>query len=426
MKTVLFISYVFPPTGGAGVQRVLKFVKYLPGHGWRPVVITPRNPSAPLKDPSYLADLPPEVVVRRLWSLEPPARLAASLAPASAWGGRQGGGFKARLKSLAGSLAFPDRHLAWLPTALPGALAAAVRHRARVVLVTGPPFSSFVLGAAVAGILGLPLVLDFRDEWSGFFSKGYQAHGGGPYWRAAVRRLEAALVGRAARVIGNTPSMTRRLHQRHGGPPEKYLWIPNGYDPDDFRFLRQDPPRPRVEPGRLHLLYTGTVFQSHPLDDLWAGLERLSVQQRRRVAVEIVGRVVPGEVADPGLEGLSVRVLPYEPHRQVLRRMASAGVLLLTLADLPGLESMVPAKLFEYLAVRRPVLAVAPPGEATRIVEATGCGAVVPPGRPAELAGLLGSWLEQPPPPPPPPPAAFDRRRLAGRLARLLAEAAGL
>jgi hypothetical protein len=136
-----------------------------------------------------------------------------------------------------------------------------------------------------------------------------------------------------------------------------------------------------------------------------------------------VGRVVAGQVVDPGLEGLSVRVLPYEPHHRVIQRMAEADILLLTLAGLPGLELMVPAKLFEYMAVRRPVLGILPPGAASKIIEATQAGAVVFPGQARELAILLAGWLEAPPAPLAAPPPAFDRRHLAGRLAHTLDQA---
>lgn len=419
MKSLLFISYVFPPSGGAGVQRAVKFAKYLPALGWRPVVVTPAQASVPVHDPALLGELPPEVIVRRLVSLEPAVPEGASTSGQAAGLSALG-----RLKALAGRVLFPDRHVLWLPTALTGALAAARRHQAQAVLVTGPPFSTFLLGWAVSRLARLPLVLDFRDDWSGFFTKGFAAQEGGRLWQGLVRRAEGLCVAAAARVIGNTPEMTARLKRVHGGPADKYVWIPNGFDPADFAFLQDAPAQPAND-GRLHLLYTGTVFGSHPLDDLWAGFARLTPAERERFAITIVGRVVPGQNVAPGLAGLTVNLLPYEPHQAVVRRMAAADALLLTLAGLPGLEAMVPAKLFEYLAVGRPVLAIAPPGAATKIVEAAEAGAVVAPGDAEGLAALLRAWLASPPRPLGPPPAAFDRRHLTALLARTLDQAAG-
>jgi glycosyltransferase involved in cell wall biosynthesis len=413
MPSFLLISYVFPPVGGAGVQRALKLVKYIGRHGWRPVVCTPRRAVAPVSDESYLADLPPEAVVRRLPNLEPGG---GGHGQGAGGGGRGLGGLGARLL-------FPDRYVLWLPAAVYGAARAARRHRARAVVVTAPPFSSFVLGRAVAAAAGLPLVLDFRDDWSGFFSQGWAAHGGGRLWRRLVLSLERRLVRSAARVVATTPDIAHRLRRLHGGPAEKFAWIPNGYDPADVPFAGPPPPPP--EDGRLHLLYAGTVFQSHPLDDLWAGLGRLSPEMRRRAALTVVGRAVAGQVVDPGLEGLAVRVLPYEPHDRVLERMARSHALVMTLAGLPGLERMVPAKLFEHLAVRRPTLAIVPPGPAAALVREAEAGRVVAPGDGAGAAAVLAEWLQRPPAPLGPPPPQYDRARLAGLWARLLEEAAG-
>ncbi len=413
MKNYLLISYVFPPTGGVGAQRALKFAKYSPEFGWRPVVLTPDQASSSLRDPGLLADLPPDLIVERLPSLEPASSgevstslRAADLPPL------------ARLKALAAGLLFPDRHVLWLPTALPGALVAARRHQARAVMVTAPPFSTFLLGLAVARLAGLPLVLDFRDDWSGFYTKGFAARGGGALWRRLVLACERLCVRSASRVIGNTPEMTDRLARLHGGPAEKYRWIPNGYDPADYAGLTR-PPAPDPA-GRLRLTYAGTVFAARPLGDLWAAFAILTPSQRARFAVTVLGRVLPGEVADPGLDGLAVEALPFAPHREALSRMAAADVLILTVAALPGLASMVPAKLYEYLALGRPILAIAPWGEAARLIAATASGTVLPPGQPEALARVLVDWLERPPQPGGAPPLVFQRRRLSALLASTL------
>lgn len=417
MRRVLLISYVFPPTGGAGVQRALKLVKYLPAFGWEAVVVTPRTPPVPLQDASYARDLPPNLVVRRLPTLE-----------FGGTGGEAAGGpagpasARRRLAGMLSGLLFPDPRVLWLPTALPGAMSAARRHRVDAVLATGPPFSVFPLAGAVARLARLPLVLDFRDDWSGYFNRGYRS-GGGRLRAWLTLAAEAALTARAARVTLTTPEAAARMRALHGGPEGKYRLIPNGYDPDDFAGLERRPPEPTAD-GRLHLLYTGTVAAFHPLRPLWEAAARLNPEQRRRLAVTIVGRVVDdGETTDPGLPGLDVRLLPYEPHGRVLRRMAGAHVLLATQAGEPGLERMVPAKLFEYLAARRPVLVVAPPGSAARIVTDAGAGVAVSPDDPARLAEVLAGWIERPPQRLGPPPPLYDRRAIAGVMARVLDEA---
>lgn len=419
MKRLLLIAYLFPPVGGGGVQRPVKFVKYLGGFGWRSLVLTPDRPSAPSRDYSLIRELPPDLSVSHLPSFEP----RVSGAGGGATGGPAGRGwFRTALKHLALEVLFPDRHVLWLPSALPGALAAGLRFRPDAVMVTAPPFSSFLLGWAVAAFLRLPLVLDFRDEWSGFYAQGYSPTARPGMRARLVRALEGPLVRRAALVTTASEAYAERFRRLYGGPADKYLWIPNGYDPADYRDL--PPPRP-AEPGRLRLMYSGTIFGVTSLRHLWAGLARLAPEERRRITVSVAGQATDGEVMDPELEGLSVEVLGYLPHEQVIHRLAEADAAVLTLEELPGSERVIPAKVMEYLAVRKPILALTPRGQASRIVEACGAGVVVPPGRPDELADLLRAWLGAPPPPSGPPPALFDRQRLTGLLARALERISG-
>ncbi|MGD8563261.1 MAG: glycosyltransferase [Desulfarculaceae bacterium] len=415
MDRCLIISYAFPPTGGVGVQRVTKFVKYLGRWGWQPVVVTVKNPSVPLFDGSFSQDIPQGAVIKRLPTLEP------------GLGGESGaGGSQPRLlqvlKPFLLRTLFPDRHVLWLPAALPGALAAARQSQAKVILVSGPPFSSFILGALVSRCTGSPLVLDFRDEWSGFFTQGFDPGLGGRLWLRMVQGLEGRLVRRANRVIANTQGAADRLHKLYGGDAAKYVWIPNGYDAQDFA-AHEPAPGTSPQEGRIRILYTGTVFKPRPLHHLWEGFKLLTEEQRSRFRVEVVGRVLEDKEVEPDLQGLEVKISPYQPHQEVVQRMKSTDVLLLTAEDLPGQERMVPAKLYEYMAAQRPVLALMPWGEATRIVEATGTGWVCPPGRPRDLAELLKSWLDGIRFEPKPPPKFFDRYSLAGRLAEVLSDA---
>ena len=416
MRRFLLISYVFPPAGGGGVQRPAKFAKYIGRFGWEPVVVTVKNPSVPSRDESLLKDLPPELIVRRLPTLEP----SPPAEPAPGGGGEPGP--VGRLKKWVAGKLFPDRHVLWIPLALPGALRAARRHKVEAVMVTAPPFSTFMLGAAVARRLDLPLVLDFRDEWSGYYAQGFSPSAEDSGRAERVLHAERRLVDQAARVIGASDAYCRRFRHLHGWQEEKYVWIPNGYDPDDFPPADQPPSRHR--PGeRLKLLYTGTVFAVTSLDPLWAGLAGLDPDKRRHWEVEICGRAVPGQVLDPGLEGLTVSRPGYLDHDEVIKRMTRADVLVLTLADLPGSQRVIPGKVFEYLAARRPILALVPRGEAAAIVNGCQAGRVVEPGNTAELTKLLEYWLDDPPPALGPPPEQFSRINLAGRLAEVLEQA---
>lgn len=410
MKRLILISYVFPPAAGGGVQRPMKFAKYLGRSGWQPIVLTAAKPSAPSWDHGLAKELGPEVEVHRLLNLEP-----------AAGGTGKGSGGKGHGwgKALASKL-LPDRHVLWLGTALPAALAATRQSQARAVMVSAPPFSSFLLGWALSRLKKLPLVLDFRDEWSGFYSAGFEpgrAHG---LRKSIISRLERRLVHDASAVLFTSLASCRRLAALYGGEAAKYVWIPNGYDPADFEQTPKPPP-----PEKLSLVYTGTLFGVTSLKHLWAGLARVSPQVRARIKVVVMGRAVGTEVTDPGLNGLEVEVFGYQEHGRAIAEMRRAGALLLTLDDLPGSPRVIPAKLFEYLAARRPILSLTPRGEASAIVEACGAGVVMPPGNPAKLARLLEDWVESPPPRPPAPPESLSRVNLTRRLAQVLDRVAG-
>ncbi len=416
MKRFLFISYVFPPSGGAGVQRGVKLVKYIGAHGWEPVVVTPDRPSVPVLDPSLGQDLPAGLKVERIASWEPALGNAAG---GKAGAGPVASGARDMLKGLASSLLFPDRHVLWLPTALAALGRVLKRWQPRVILVSGPPFSSFLLGRAAARLSGRPLVLDFRDEWSGFYARGHQPGGQGRLWGAAVGALEGSLVRASARITCASPDYGARFQVLYGGDPDKYLWIPNGYDPDDFPAA---PPAP-LPASPLRLVYTGTVMGVTSLRPLWAALARLSEEQRRGLVVEVAGRVAECESIQPGLPGLRVISHGYLEHRASLDRLLSSHALLLTLSPGPGAERVLPGKLYEYLAARRPILGILPRGRAAALVEACQAGVVADPDRPQKAAEIIARWLQDPPPPLPPPPRLFDRRQAAASFARALEEA---
>ncbi len=415
MKTVLLICYVFPPAGGGGVQRPLKFVKYLGGHGWTPVVATPDRPSSPVWDQDLLRQLPADLAVERLPSLEPGAGGAAN-APGPA----NSSGWRARLAAWL----FPDRHVLWLPTALPGLLRALKRHQPQAVMVTAPPFSSFILGWLAARIGGLPLVLDFRDEWSGFYAKGYGPGSAGRLWAASVRVLERRLVAAASRVVCASPDYCWRFRELYGGPAGKFVWIPNGFDPADYPPPPEPPaPGPATPERPLRLVYAGSVHPVTSLDYLWRGLAVLSPEERRCLSVQVLGRVNPEMTADPGLKGLRVQAHGYCPHAQALAAMQTAHALLLTLSPGPGVERVIPGKLYEYLGAGRPILALTPPGRAAAMMEEARAGTRVDPDCPAQIAATLREWLETPPRGSSPPPPQYDRQRTAGLLASVLEEA---
>jgi glycosyltransferase involved in cell wall biosynthesis len=419
---VLVVAYAFPPVGGAGVQRMLKLVKYLPEHGVMPSVLTVERPSVPVLDPSLLAEIPKDVTILRARTLEPnysakdlawrahadaPKKLAARPLRAVARLGRE--------------LLVPDPQVLWLPGAARSLLHRLQSAREDVVLISGPPFSQFLLALLAARWGHTPYVLDYRDEWS-TTSSIYEMSGSA----RAAERLERAVLRRASVVTTATEEFRQNLLDRFPFlDPDRTFAIPNGYDPADFPEVLPSPPT-----DRCVITYTGTVFRLTSARGFLSGLRLFRERDPElaaRLEVRFVGRIVETEVdAFDDSEALGVRRLGYLPHAEALRLLAESHVPLCLLADLPGSERIYPAKIFEIMRLGRRCLTLTPEGALARLVRRHRLGDVVPPEDAPAIATALERlvrafadgtlfYAEGPI-----DVQRFDRRQLAGEFARAL------
>jgi hypothetical protein len=242
----LLVSYGFAPADGAGVQRVVKLAKYLPHHGVWPAILTVANPRLSVPDESLLRDLPRGVEVERARTLEPGrganghARCAQTASSRRSWPRSIAVRGMQALSELASEALFPDPQVLWQPAAL-----SALAHRLAAgqddaVLVSGPPFSQFLLAPlARAGRVGV--VLDYRDEWRTVVRAREMTRS--RLARALGDPLEAALLKQAHAVITATDEFRENLLARFSFVDRGRVFaVPNGYDPDDFPHPLPAPP----------------------------------------------------------------------------------------------------------------------------------------------------------------------------------------
>jgi glycosyltransferase involved in cell wall biosynthesis len=249
---VLFISYQFPPVGGAGVQRPAKFVKYLREFGWEVTVLTPSNPSVPVFDKSLCADLPADLAIVKSRTWEPAYAAKQNLAVNRAAAGgifqKVRGLALAPVRALAGALLQPDPQVLWLPGAFLAASRLLQKAPHDVIFATAPPYSDLALGALLKKRFGLPLVVDYRDEWD--LSSQYLEHSRSDRWTRFVQeRMQSWVLRSADAVVATTRLSAERLLERAREARSSAVTrcIYNGFDDDDFELescLQAAPTRP--------------------------------------------------------------------------------------------------------------------------------------------------------------------------------------
>ena len=362
MRRVLIISYYWPPTGGSGVQRWVKFAKYLPSLGWQPVVYTPSNPEQLAVDESLLAEIPPEVEVLKQPIREPYAIYHKLMGRSSGKGAgvnpinSQKKSWKQRLMLWIRSNFFvPDPRAGWVRPSVGFLCRYLSEHPVDVIVTTGPPQSVHLIGRGLHRRLGVPWVADFRDPWTRmFFFENLPLL---PWVRRRHFKLEQSVLDEATAIVSVTPRVQADFAARTSTPVHL---ITNGYDESDF--AAELPPR---TDGKFRVVHTG-LFASdgNPLE-LWnalAGLCSESADFASRLEIRLAGKVDPEiveAITEAGL-GAQLRLLGYLPHPESVAELRQADIILLPLRHSPEYGKVYPGKIFECMAAGPFVLGIGP------------------------------------------------------------------
>lgn len=359
-KKALIFTYYWPPGSGPGVQRWLKFCKYLPENDWQPIVITVANGSYPSTDLSLEKDIPKDMLVYKTKTLEP-------FAIYNALRGKKGKSVEVAMASVKGKQSafaklsnyirsnffIPDARVGWNNYALKQALDVIAQEKPDVIITTGPPHSTHLIGLALKSKYNIPWIADFRDPWTTIYYNQFLLRT--KKSDAKDLALETKTLKTADLIITATPGITDDLTERSN----QVITIPNGYDDDDFLNLKFEPSQ------KFKLAYVGNLKPVQNTKTVWKVLGELCRENpifAKEFEFEITGNI-SSEIENSLIEyGLmqNVSIKEFVPHKEAISRMMAAHVLFLPIPMDKENKRILTGKIFEYLATRRPLLAVGP------------------------------------------------------------------
>jgi len=377
MMRVLMIAYHFPPlAGSSGIQRTLRFVRHLPEFGWEPAVLTTSLRAYERVSDDLIGEVPAGVTVKRAFALDTARHLSVA--------GRY-----------PGILARPDRWMTWQYDAIRAGLRLIGAWRPDVIWSTYPIATAHVIGHALHQRSGLPWIADFRDPMA---QEGYPAD---PLVWQSFKNIEEAALLNARWSVFTTPGAARVYGERYPSAVPRIKVVENGYDEESFAGL--GPPnggvREPLNPGAVTLLHSGIVYPSErDPTQFFAALRQLC--DRGVVQPSTLKVRFRAAAHEPMLEALAqqhgieklVELLPPIDYHAALDEMLRADALLVLQAS--NCNEQIPAKIYEYLRARRPLVALTDPiGDTAGVVRDAGLDTIAPLDSADRIADLLERFL---------------------------------
>ena len=378
VRRVLMIAFHYPPQkGSSGIQRTLKFSKYLPEFGWIPTVLSADPRAYESTSVDQLKDIPAEVVVERAFALDASRHLAIRRR-------------YLRMTSL------PDRWVSWWLGAVPAGLRLIRKYRPDVIWSTYPISTAHLIGGTLHRLSGIPWVADFRDPMID------DSHPRDCRTRLVVRAIERRTLRHCTKAVFTSPGAMRDYQARYSYKPESdFCLIENGYDEENFASALEDARKPRTGGKQFRLLHSGVIY---PLErDPRPLFEALGVMLAKGMISEENFRLVLRAAHHEQYLSALARACGIDrivdmpgpiPYREALAEMHDAdGLLILQGASC---NSQIPAKLYEYLRARRPILGLTDPaGDTAATLRRVGIDAIAPLDSREAIMAALASFLER-------------------------------
>lgn len=362
MRKVLIIANQFPPMGGSGVQRSVKFVKHLRSFGYEPVVFTREIGNMGLKDETLLKDVPDGVKIYRTKPYEFPEMKGIFRIPGK----------------VIGKFIVPDTARFWMEFSKKKVIEVIKKENIDLIYTTSAPYSDHLLGLYIKReIPAIKWVVDFRDEWT---NNPYTLDN--PYSKRRTKKekqMESEVLKEADMLITNTPVMRENFVKNHNLKGDNFFVIPNGYDVEDFKDMDCEN---KPNNDKLTMVYTGALYGRRKPDTFFQALKELKAENKidgDKILVKLIGNYhkdkLQAQIDSYGLTK-QFEIVGYVPHNVCIKHQIAADVLVLIEGSGRGANAFYTGKIFEYMNTNRPVLAILPEGAAAELVNESKIGIV--------------------------------------------------
>ncbi len=399
-KKVLIITYYWPPGSGPGVQRFLKMSGFLYDFGWEPVILTVKNGSYPSTDSSLVNEIPEALRVYKTKTLEP----FAIFNLLSGKKGKQVGvgmiGLQDKKNTvkrislhIRANLFLPDARRGWVPFAFKKAKKLHKKLNFDAVVTTGPPHSSHIIGYKLKKCIGIPWLADMRDPWvNNFFNAALPRT---KFAKQIEQKFENKIIKNADFVTVVSPGLKEEFEDRNNNIGVVY----NGFDQEDI------PEIENYQSKRFSLSYIGNFKPNQNIDALWQAIRELCEEIpgfKEHFNISLTGNVdsvIKKRLEEKDLFRIST-IQPFVPHREATKLMNQSHLLLFIVPKAKGNRLIITGKLFEYIAIRSPILSIGPlDGDASKILSQAGRDPMIDYSDKekikTQISAYYKKWLEQ-------------------------------
>ncbi|NQT24378.1 glycosyltransferase family 4 protein [candidate division KSB1 bacterium] len=363
LKKVLIIAYYWPPAGGPGAIRIVKWVKYLVRLGWQPIVLTVKDGEFPYHDPGLVQEILEDVPVHRTNAPSPftlykkiTEKKSGDSLPVGVLSLEKRGFFDKLSSWIRCNLFVPDARIGWIRQATKRACELIREHDIKVMLISSPPHSSQLIGLRVKKKMNVRWLADLRDPWTEI--RHYESVSRSP----ATVWLDKHYEKQVLETCDHMTTVSKTLaadFERLGGSSNRISVLMNGFDPDDFPISEH----PKTDQFRI--VHTGNLLENQNPEVLWQALQRLldsDPKLKTVLKIRLTGRTHPAVIKSNNQYGLEPYLLqqPFIPHDSILHEIQNASLLFVTVPNVTKNRGIVTGKLLEYTGSRCPILVIGP------------------------------------------------------------------